>query len=589
MNKKYDNDFFDDLDKTTDLLKAFKPLTGTENKNDLDSLFSEFNKPVSQVQSNLQSTRQSISEQKEFETYEKQYKDQISSIKKEQNDFNKISYTESSQMHNKQENLDDYDLIDDDLDVESIIEREQQKADLTQIIEKMNETVLEQKEEQKRKEQAKIEKKIQKDKLKQKEKKNAVFSSFEKVFCAFSVLFIIGCVFVYKTNMDKTKEETRKSVMLFTNAINKSSSLVYNGDGLYLDKGEYIYKGTNINNYVTFSNFTWRIIKTNNDGTIDLILDDYINSLKWNNELASYTESDVNKYLNEYFIKYIDTDYLEKTPICLDEVNDLKSFSCNEKSNDSYVRLLTLDEFYNSKNDGTYISNETTTLWLSTKSHDKVWLVNGLNSTMGEPTRMLGIKPVIKLKSGISLISGDGSKENPYRFTEKSNKVQVGDRVKLDNDVYIVYDIDDETLSLVSDFVAFNYGFSVKYSVFNYNDNPSVAYYLNNKYYNSLTYKDLLVSKKWYTGAYTNGYEDILSKGGYAMVGIPDVMNLKFNNDLSSYFLINGIGSESILYGSESSLVWINSHHDIRPAIAIKNNSIVSGDGSKENPYILER
>ncbi len=571
MNKKYDNDFFDDLDKTTDLLKAFKPLMANEQKNDIDSLFNEFNKPVSQVQNNMQSTGQAINEQDEFERYQQQ---QIENIKIEQ-----------SKSFEQAEDLSEL-LYEQQMEQ---IEKEQQKADLTQIIEKMNETMLEQKEEQKRKEQEKIAKKIQKENIKKSKKKDTVFSFFEKAFCTFSVLFIIVCVFIYKSNSDKARMEKNKSVLLFTNTISKSSSIVYNGDGLYLDKGEYVYKGANVNNYVTYSNFTWRILKTNSDGTIDLVLDDYINTLKWNNKVTSYVESDINKYLNEYFIKYIDTAYLEKTTVCLDEANDLKSFSCEQTNRDNYVRLLTLKEFNDSKNDYTYLSDEKTTLWLSTRAKDKVWLVNGNNLTMGDPNRMLGIKPVIKLKAGINLMSGDGSKENPYRFTTKGNVVEVGDRIKLDNDIYIVYDIDDETFSLVSDFIPFNYGFSTKYSSYNYRDNPSTAFLLNTKYYNSLTYKELIVPKKWYVGYYTNGYEDVLTKSGYAMIGIPDVTNLKFNNDLGEYFIMNGIGNNSILYGSENELVHINSHHGVRPAFAIKKNDIKSGDGSKEKPYILER
>ena len=41
MNKKYDDDFFEDLDKTTDLLKAFKPHLESKT-DDLDQLFNEY-------------------------------------------------------------------------------------------------------------------------------------------------------------------------------------------------------------------------------------------------------------------------------------------------------------------------------------------------------------------------------------------------------------------------------------------------------------------------------------------------------------------------------------------------------------------
>lgn len=49
-NKKYD-DFFDDLDKTTDLLKAFKPHVDDASKLDeLDTLFAEINNQPKKVE-----------------------------------------------------------------------------------------------------------------------------------------------------------------------------------------------------------------------------------------------------------------------------------------------------------------------------------------------------------------------------------------------------------------------------------------------------------------------------------------------------------------------------------------------------------
>ncbi|MCI8291735.1 MAG: hypothetical protein HFJ25_05795, partial [Clostridia bacterium] len=46
------------------------------------------------------------------------------------------------------------------------------------------------------------------------------------------------------------------------------------GDGLYEDitvSGNYIYKGTNPNNYITFNNELWRIISVESDGTLKII------------------------------------------------------------------------------------------------------------------------------------------------------------------------------------------------------------------------------------------------------------------------------------------------------------------------------
>jgi len=376
--------------------------------------------------------------------------------------------------------------------------------------------------------------------------------------------------------------------MLLNTAIGKNSTLVYEGDGLYMSGGEYIYKGDNVNNYIVFSNLMWRIIKTNNDGTIDLVLDDYINTLNWNNQYNKYVDSDINKYLNEYFIKYLDTKYLEKTPICIDDVNDIKKFSCENKNEDYYVRLLSVNEFLNSKTDTTYISNDKSVLWLSTVSSEKVWQINGLSLSLSQPNRMLGIKPVVKLKNDVALISGEGTKENPYIISEKDNNVNISDYVKLGDDVYVVYNVDGDYLDLaLSNVYSKTYRYSTSEIKYNLDDKNSLAFFLNNWFLNKLPYKNLLVDKKWNDGVYDTSYEAINSSNVVAKVGLLNVSDLKFDNNLKDYFLLNGNGSKIYTYGDETIVSNPGIFKSIRPAIRIKNNKVSSGQGTKENPYIL--
>ena len=44
-----------------------------------------------------------------------------------------------------------------------------------------------------------------------------------------------------------------------------NTSLVYEGNGAYRINGNTIYKGENVDNYVSFSNMLWRIIKIKSD------------------------------------------------------------------------------------------------------------------------------------------------------------------------------------------------------------------------------------------------------------------------------------------------------------------------------------
>ncbi len=51
-------------------------------------------------------------------------------------------------------------------------------------------------------------------------------------------------------------------------------NIVTSGDGLYADTvtdGRYIYRGSSVNNYITFNNETWRIISIESDGTLKIV------------------------------------------------------------------------------------------------------------------------------------------------------------------------------------------------------------------------------------------------------------------------------------------------------------------------------
>lgn len=578
MNKKYDDDFFDELDKTTDLLKAFKPHIDTDKTVDLEALYSEINK----------NKKKNVSQKKSINNENKKiYSTNIQS----DSILEKTNYTKASDDDIKLQKKSKVSSLKNQSSKKSTevkAKKKQSKTNINEIIDKMHTSV----EEDKKK---RANKKSNIKKTETKKKKNKIkFNGFELAFCAFSFLFIIGCIAIYGSRLFKyyrvynPKSEGGQSLMLVTTAIGKNSSIVYDGDGLYMNGGDYTYKGSDVDNYLVFSNLTWRIIKTNSDGTIDLVLNDYINTLSWANRPKAYIESDIHKYLNNYFIKYLDKSYLAPTAICKDEVNDLKQFSCNNKNEDNYVRLPSVSDFLNSKTDSTYMASDTDTLWLNTISSDKTWQINGNNLSLADPTRALGIKPVIRLKSGVALISGDGSESNPYRVENEDDSIKIGDYVVLGTDKYIVYDIDDETLSLVLDGnLKKTYHFDLNSNIFNPQVNTSLAYYLNNAFLNSLSYKDLIIESEWNIGSYVNTYEDITSNKVRAKIGLYDLMNLKFDNEVQNYFLLNGISNGVYLYGNETIITKPAIYQGIRPAFRINKKNATSGSGTKDNPFIL--
>ena len=125
----------------------------------------------------------------------------------------------------------------------------------------------------------------------------------------------------------------------------------------------------------------------------------------------------------------------------------------------------------------------------------------------------------------------------------------------------------------------------------------SLAYYLNNNYYNSLSYKDLIIENTYTNGFYSDyndyNYQDILSKTIETKVSIPSLSDIILNDTLNDYFTNTGTKEESsFIYirketGTTSSK-HITSENYIIPCISINKDNLKIGSGSLNDPYRTE-
>ena len=86
----------------------------------------------------------------------------------------------------------------------------------------------------------------------------------------------------FSTNLSITAKGNVKEKTYSTSDLKEL--VVTEGDGLYADvyeDGRYVYKGGNPNNYITFNNEVWRIMALENDGTIQIILNDTLGEMMW--------------------------------------------------------------------------------------------------------------------------------------------------------------------------------------------------------------------------------------------------------------------------------------------------------------------
>ena len=404
---------------------------------------------------------------------------------------------------------------------------------------------------------------------------------FELIFCCISLLFLLLIFLFYGFKIYVNSKKYTENII--SNVIIKNKTITK-------ENNTYLFKGSNSNNYIEFSNMMFRIIKVNIDGSVDIILDSSINTLGYNTN-SDYLNSDINNYLNDVFLDELDKYYLSKTIVCNDKVDSINNYKCENKSANNYVKLLDLSDYINSKKEDSYIESSEN-IWLSTVKDDKnIWVVSNNKIAYLDNTSSAFIRPVITLKNSCVITSGNGTKENPYKITKKDS-VGVGSYIKINDDLWRVYSKNNKKLKLVLVNNINNgitkYRYSTKNTTFDPKEENTLAYYLNHTYYDSLSYKKLLVDFEVSVGSYDKSYSDINSKKVKVKVGIPSVNDFKYSGNSFSYYLLNGNGEEVYyfedgLYTSQPNLI-----RPIRPTIAIKQQSLKKGKGTFDDPYIIE-
>ena len=429
--------------------------------------------------------------------------------------------------------------------------------------------------------------------------------SYQKVFSFVSAGFIIGCCIFYGTRFITLYLENRKEEIKLEDTL---SQVVKENNNLKEINGDYYFQNDVDNNYLMYSNILWRIIKVNNDNTVKLISNDVLTYL-------SYGENDYeNSYMNMWLNKTDDdntgilenllntpNNYLTNDSICKDSISDTKHITCDEINDTDLIGTLSVFDYINAGGKDSYL-NIDKYFYLSTLDKDNnIWFVNDSgNVSSADGSDIYGIRPTITLKSNSKSIAGDGTIDNPYVIDE--NYI-FGSYVKLGEDIWRVYNIDGNNIKLsLNDYLKED-GEEVlyKYSTNGYYHNDtikgSLAYYLNNTYLNSLSYKNNIINNKWSNGIYGSSndydYKDTLNTKVDTKVTSLSVGDVILNGELSDYYLSTGVSKSSslvytvkgngTLYGKSST-----STSKIVPTISIDKNILTKGNGTINSPYEME-
>ena len=154
------------------------------------------------------------------------------------------------------------------------------------------------------------------------------------------------------------KEYSAENKISFFNK-NRESSGLYK----YIDEEAeitYVYRGNPSNNYVTFAEQTWRILRIQSDGTVKLVRSDALDyesnrvvssgngykNVRYNNEyhkdvLSKYTNSNIERYLNEWYqdVMLDYDDKIAKNKYCSDRYEPIEKSQYRKEIAPSAVHL----------------------------------------------------------------------------------------------------------------------------------------------------------------------------------------------------------------------------------------------------------
>lgn len=257
----------------------------------------------------------------------------------------------------------------------------------------------------------------------------------------------------------KNKKYIKSSEKNLYLSVLKDNKIISDGDGLYKDGNKYVFKGSDVNNYVWYNGILYRIISVSDEG-IKLITEKPITSIYYGSN--DWKDSYMRKWLNEeVFMDSVDKNDLVKNNLCIGSVSNVKTKTitvgytseklekiinydknseCSKTSKD-YIGLISFSEFmsadtkngnylYQKNNFYTLTPDESKGIWYSYWGYSAYLLdSNDLESAMA-------VRPVITLKKDIRLQYGNGTKENYYIVDELEKKGTLGEK-KVGN--YFVY------------------------------------------------------------------------------------------------------------------------------------------------------
>ena len=435
--------------------------------------------------------------------------------------------------------------------------------------------------------------------------------NIQKIFCFISIVFIIVCclfyggrlIYFYKESKDahSNKEKILAQTIIENNEKKSETFKKINN--------EYYFYNDAKNNYLTYSNITFRIIKVTKNNEITIISDSPITSLAFGKNKNS-KNSYINKWLNikdenensgilQKNLNNINK-YLIKNKTCNDNITNIKNIQCKNINKTNYISLPSIIDYINTGGKKSFINNGFYSYLTNNKNKD-VWYINDEGTLENnDGTNIYGVKFTLTLNPTTTIKDGNGEEKNPYIIEDKTN--YFASYVSLDNDIYRVYEENSTNVKLSStNYLKYkNNTITYSYSNNNYIHNDtiqgSLAYYLNHNYLNRLSYKDIIIEEKYYNSYYGEennyDYEETINNKIDTKIANLSIGNPILNN-LEDYFLAtspkkDGNSIYTIKKDFTFEVAEVEEEKYIVPCITIKKDNLKKGTGTINDPYRME-
>ena len=214
---------------------------------------------------------------------------------------------------------------------------------------------------------------------------------------------------------------------------NETVKTVGNTDGLYEENNEYIYKGENPNNYITFKNSTWRIISIDKETNMLKIINLNDNQKSLSSNKVSGLVDDLNEEFSTENSSYQSVkDYINNNSKWnkgnVSALSSALSLKSQEKQSNDYktINLLTLGEYVNASLDNncykttctSYLSTSKNYWLLNQTSDNKNWCIKSDNKAdkVVPSDQLYNVYPVLYLNTGVEIDEGNGTSTTPYKL-----------------------------------------------------------------------------------------------------------------------------------------------------------------------------